>query len=192
MKSSLRNAPKCKIWLLCWYAFDDFNNKEHLFLSFFQPEHVCGHDHHGRLMKGVFYQHSAYAFCLIPEMLRNLEPVLSNNSLPTDTVVCGLRRLSQGGLCRTGWLSCLTSLLACRHLSYSAAAYCFSAVSDFGLSEAVVLAQAKSCLFLSNHILLSYPTRCSLFYYLLLRSHGGFLANNYSALRGQTFIERLT
>lgn len=82
---------------------------------FSQPEHVCGHDHHGRLMKGVFYQHSAYAFCLIPEMLCNLEPMLSNNFSATDTVVYGLRRLSQGGLCGTGWLSCFTSLLACRH-----------------------------------------------------------------------------
>lgn len=52
------------------------------------------HERHGRLMKGVFYQHSAYGFCLIPEMLCNLEPMLSNTSLATDTVVYGLRRLS--------------------------------------------------------------------------------------------------
>lgn len=53
-----------------------------------------GHDRHGRLTKGVFYQHSASGLCLIPEMLCNLEPMLSNTSLATDTVVYGPRRLS--------------------------------------------------------------------------------------------------
>lgn len=70
-----------------------FLNK-HLYFHFFRLNSSMEHETYGRLMKGVFYQRSAYAFCLIPEMLCNLELMLSNNSLTTDRVVYGLRRLS--------------------------------------------------------------------------------------------------